>query len=880
VDRAYLGLLARLVDGSRRWAWAVLAAAVLVTAASSYFISTSFAIDTNTGDLLARDLPFRRLSAEFNRVFPQLSNNIVVVIDGQSAGLVRETARKLAHRLKRQPKHFRAVYRPGGGKFFVKNGLLYLSTDQLDQLSNRLSQAQPMIARLASDTSLRGLFTLLGQALAHNAQANANGATSLPGLGRVVTELDKTVRAANRGHFYQFPWQHLIAGKTARGQSRQQFILLTPKMSAQAARPYQPSISAVRRAIQSMHLAAARGVRVRLTGGAMIANDQLRNASNGTNAATVLSLVLVIIVLVLALRDWRMVLATLATLVNGLAWTTAFGLAAIGPFNLISISFAVLFVGLAVDFGIQFCMRYREEFHGVHNLPEALRLTGAEMGAALTLAATAAAISFFSFVPTSYAGIIDLGIIAGSSMFFALFANLTLLPALLTILDARPSAASLRRRLNFSRLPVRRFAWAITALAIVAGLVAIPFMLRVNFNFDPLALENPHAEAVKTFRSLLAHSQRSPYTIELLEPDLASAKRAAARVSKLDVVSQAINLASFIPENQAPKLAIIQRMGVIVPPFTLAGNAAKSPGATELRAALEHFRKDLVSWQRHNAGAALAKPVAALASALGQFLARFGKHPAQLKALEARIMGTLPGELKRLALSLEADKVTLKSLPPDLRARYLGPDGRARVQVFSNLNLNKLSALRRFSSAVRHVAPRATGSPVMLTQGGDAVIGAFRQATATAVILIIVLLLIILRHLLDTLLALAPLVLASLLTVATMQWVGMSFNLANIIVLPLLVGLSVAYGIYFVLRWRNGESMRQVLLSSTPSAIFFSALATMCSFGSLAISSDPAVSMLGLTLTIALGWVLICTLIVLPAILTLVARAEQPVQNP
>jgi hopanoid biosynthesis associated RND transporter like protein HpnN len=851
----------------------VLAAAVLVTAGSSYFISANFAIDTDTGDLLARNLPFRRASAEFNRAFPQLNNTIVVVIDGQSAGIAREAARKLAHRFKRQPKRFSAVYRPGGGKFFIKNGLLYLSTDQLNQLSNRLSKAQPLIARLASDPSLRGLFTLLGQALAHNAK----GGTGLPAIEPVITELNKTVHATTQARFYQFPWQRLIAGKSALGQPRQQFIVLTPKVSAQAARPYQPSISAARHTIQAMHLVAARGVRVRLTGGAMIANDQLRNASNGTNAATALSLVLVIIVLVLALRDWRMVLATLATLVNGLAWTTAFGLAAVGAFNLISISFAVLFVGLAVDFGIQFCMRYREEFRSVHDLPEALRLTGAEMGAALTLAATAAAISFFSFVPTSYAGIIDLGIIAGSSMFFALFANLTLLPALLAILDARPSASSFRRRIDFSRLPVKRFAWGITALAIVAGLVAIPFMLRVNFNFDPLALENPHTEAVTTFRSLLAHSKRSPYTIELLEPDLASAKRAAARVSKLDVVSQAITLASFIPENQAPKLAIVQRMGVIVPPFTLTGNVAKSPpGAAELRAALEHFRKDLAAWRRHNAGAALAKPVAALDSALGRFLAHFGKNPAKLETLEARIIGTLPAELKRLALSLQASRVTLKDLPPALRARYLAPDGRARTQVFSSLNLNKLSALRRFSAAVRQVAPRATGSPVMLTQGGDAVIGAFRQATATAVFLIIVLLLIILRHLLDTLLALAPLVLASLLTVATMQWVGMSFNLANIIVLPLLVGLSVAYGIYFVLRWRNGESMRQVLLSSTPSAIFFSALATMCSFGSLAIASDPAVAMLGLTLTIALGWVLICTLIVLPAILALVARSQQP----
>lgn len=865
---AYIRFLSWLVDRAYRAAWWVLLGAALLTAGSAYFAATHFAVNPDTSGMLSRDLPFQKLDAEFNRAFPNLSQNIVVVVDGQTGGLAREAADRLAHWFEQRPGLFSDVYQPTGGEFFAQNGLLYLEPKALDELSDRLSQAQPFIARLAQDPSLRGLLVLLGQALERQAATGE----SLPGLATIVQELTRTIDGLTSGSFYQLPWEHLMFGEAQAHQTQRQLILVKPRPEANATQPLQHAISAAQQAAQSLGLTHEPGVRVRLTGDAVLDNDQLQTAATGMTFAIFLSLGLILILLLLGLRNWRLVLATLVTLIAGLIWTTAFAIAAVGPFNLISIAFAVLFVGIGVDFGIQFCMRYREDFSYTHNRRTALRLTARNMGGALTLAAVAAAASFYSFVPTSYAGIIDLGIIAGTSMLIALVANLTLLPALIRLLRIYPRASRLKKRLSFAPSLLQRSAWVIIAAAVLVGLAAIPLATQIHFDFDPTHLQDPNSEAVKTFRALLTESELSPYTIEILQPNLAAAQQMAERVSARPTVAQTVTLASFIPEDQADKLDIIQRMSIVIPPFTLLPQTgAKPPDPSALHAALSDFRARLAHWRPPGGQSALSAPIANLRQAIDAYQARFGDHPEKIEELQKRVIGTLPAELDRLRLSLQAHEITLDGLPAELRERYRTPDGRARVQVFSSLNLNRIPELRRFVTQVRDVAPQAIGAPVMLKESGDAVIEAFREASIIAAAAIVVLLLVVLRNLRDTLLALAPLGLAGLLTVGTMKVVAIPFNLANIIVLPLLVGLGVAFGIYFVLRWRSGEPMGKVLLSSTPAAILFSALTTMSSFGSLAIAPDPGVAMLGQTLSIALGWVLVCTLVVLPAVLILVS---------
>lgn len=860
----YVAALIRLVELSRRHAGGLLWLAGALTALSVYYIATHFMLDTDLSKLISSGLPSRQDAAQFDRAFPRLDDTLVVVIDGRTADLATAATGRLNAWLNAHPRPFNDIYAPGAEPFFNRNGLLYLSQPQLEQLGDALSKAEPLIARLARDPSLRGLFGLLNQAVEHTGQPGPQ----LPGLGKVFNQLSNAMDAQLAGRFYEVGWQELTVGETSMLSGRRRFVIVQPHFVYQAAQPAQAAIDAIRAAVRALRLDAAHGVRVRLTGSAALDNDQLHAATAGAGYALVLSLGLIVLMLIIGLRSWRLIVASIATLIAGLIWTTALGLFAFGPFNPISIAFAVLFIGLGIDFGIQFCVRYREALFQGFGRGGAARRVARTMGGALTLAAVAAAASFLSVVPTHYAGVKNLGMIAGIGMIIALFANLTVLPALLTILTRSAPLARFHLRISFAGLPAKRWRRGIILVSIAAGAASIPFAIATRFDFNPIDLQPQNTEAIRTFRDLLKGGNQSPYTIDILTPNGAAADRLAQRLESLPSVSQALTLDSYVPDHQGAKLAAIQSLQIILPPFIFSPAATlPAPGPAALQRALARFRDTLA-----HAVAGGNAPVGsrALLKSLNAFQRRFGHRPAALKTLQQRIIATLPGELRRLQRSLQAQQVSRDDLPKDLKQRYVTPDGRARVQVFSSLDLNNNDALRRFVSEAKSVAPHAVGPAVLLVEGGTVVVQAFLESTLIALALIALIVFVAMRHWLDVLLVLSPLGLSTLLTLAAMELAGLSFDLANIIVLPLLIGLQVAFGIYFVTRFRESADIDEVMRGSTAEAVLFSGLTTMSSFGSLAISPSPGMAILGQSLSIALACVLVATLIVLPAVLAFV----------
>jgi hopanoid biosynthesis associated RND transporter like protein HpnN len=862
--RVYVELLIRLVEFCSRRALWVVVAGVLLSAASVYYAVNHFAITTDTSQALSRDLPFRQMQERFDHAFPQLDGTILVVIDGQTSGLASDAARRLTQWLQQHNGHIEDVYQPGGGDFFRKNGLLYLSTDELWALSDRLSQAQPLISQLSRDPTLPGMMALLEQGLD---RATGSG-PQISGLGALFADLGNAMKAQEQGRYYAIPWDELITGDVAKSGGRRVFVIVKPHLYYEKMQPAQRALDTVREGMRALQLDAAHGVRVRLTGAAALDNEQLRTVSHGTGLAIGLSIGMVLVLLILGLHSARLVIATLVTLLMGLSWTAAFALLATAPLNLISIAFVVLFVGLGVDFGIQFCMRYREEYATHGGRPKALCGTAAGLGSALSLAAVAAAVSFYSFVPTSYAGIVDLGLISGTSMFIALFANLTVLPALLSLMPGTPPRARRVPLIPLWRLPVRRYGRYVAVGAAVIAVGTIPLILNVHFDFNPIHLQNMDTEAVKTFEDLLANSEISPYRIDVLEPDLQHADALAQRLGKLKVVSNAITLDSYVPDDQQQKLPIIRQMALLMPPFVLSTtpNApATQPAA--IRTALNGFETKLLAFANAHPQHALAAPARALAGVIPGYLHYAAASPQRLTVLQQRVLGGLFARLHDLSLSLQATPFTRATLPQSLKRHYVAPSGATRVEVYSTLNLGSNVNMRRFVDAVRAVAPNATGAPVMLVEGGRAVVDAFVEASLISLVLIVLLLLISLQSVVDMFMVLIPLGFAALLMVAAMELSGLSFNLANIIVLPLLIGLGVAFGIYLVVRWRNGVDITQLLRTSTPGAVLYSALTTMSSFGSLAVAGDPGMAVLGKTLLLALTAVLVSILILLPVLL-------------
>ncbi|HEX6842644.1 MAG TPA: MMPL family transporter, partial [Stellaceae bacterium] len=740
-----------------------------------------------------------------------------------------------------------------------QNGLLFLSKQNVQDFADQIISAQPLIGTLAADPSLRGVFDALDLA----AQGAAQGGIDTAGVDTAFAAVDDAAKAALAGQRRRLSWQNLLTGEKPEQNELRRFIQTQPVLDYTALEPARRATDAIHAAARELGLTAEHGARVRVTGSPALSDAEFSTLRQGAERSTALSIGLLCLWLLLALRSLRLFLAIVTTLIVGLIACGVFAVGAIGPLNPISAAFAVLFVGLAIDFGIQFSVRYRDERHRVDDHGPALRATVEGIGGPLVVAAAATAVGFFAFAPTDYTGVRDLGLIAGVGMVIALVLNMTLLPALLTLL--RPPGE--RRAVGFARAAaldhaLLRHRGGVTIAAALLGLAAIATLPWLRFDFNPLHLQNPHEEAVSTLFDLMKDPNTTPYTIDLLEPSLAQATALADRLSKLPEVSQAVTAASYVPEDQDEKLAILQDAAMLLGPTLSPPIVKPAPDNNEILAAIRRCADHVKT-----AAAKGSQSAARLAQTLDAVLAR---GAAIVPLLKINLAAGVEQRINDLRLALQAQPVTLETLPPELKGEWVAADGQARIEVFPKGDTSDNEVLRRFASAVQKIAPDATGTPITIQESARTVTRAFFLAGIIAIAAIAVLLTVVLRRAHDVALVLAPLLLAGLLTLATSVLVGLPLNFANIIALPLLLGIGVAFDIYFVMRWRAGFG--DLLQSSTARAILFSALTTGTAFGSLALSNHPGTSEMGKLLTLALFYTLLCTFFVLPALLGPVRR--------
>jgi hopanoid biosynthesis associated RND transporter like protein HpnN len=658
---------------------------------------------------------------------------------------------------------------------------------------------------------------------------------------------------------------------------RRRFILTKPQLDYSKPFPAEVAMKEARRLAKNLHLTEDNGVRVRLTGDAALEYEELLSVTRGAGIAGILALIMVGIVLFLGLGSPRLVLTTLVTLIMGLIWTASFAAAAVGHLNLISVAFAVLYIGLSVDYAIHFCLRYKELIQQGVPHSTALEQTARDIGSSLVLCSLTTAIGFYAFIPTVFEGVAELGLISGTGMFISLIANLTVLPALLSLIPLAPDTLSVkpaRKGVAAKLLAMpNRNGRLIRTAALVIGLGASLLLPHVSFDNNPMNLRDPDSESVVTFKELLAQSKNSPWTLNVLASSRDAAESFAHSLSELEPVDMSLTLEKFVPTDQEEKLAIIEEIELIVGPEISESSNQPPLNAEEQIGSLRDFSATLENYIITMPAAPPSKVASRLHDTLSRFLAELRTQDPAMRAqtlgnLQTSLLSSLPARLDALATSLEAEEVTREDLPEDLRVHWVSKDDHYRVTVFPRENLNDSAAMRRFVTAVRTVAPDAIGFPVIYLEAGDAVVKAFKQAFLMALVAVTVLLLILLRPKSDTLLVLLPLLLAGVLTGAASVVVKIPFNFANVIALPLLLGIGVDSGIHMVHRMRAAPPAGgQVLETSTARAVLYSSLTTICSFGNLAVSPHRGMASMGVLLTIGIGFTLICTLVVLPALM-------------
>ena len=659
--------VSRTVALSVRWAWLVILAAVALTAVTGNHAARNLSINSDTRDMIDAEVAFRQNDDAFDAAFPQFENFILIVIDGPSPERVELAARRLERRIVAEGALFRTVYRPGSEEFFQRNGLLFLGVDELSALADRLAEAQPFLGKLVEDPTLRGFFGVMELALSQDDPTAAQAA--LP----VLRAMAEVAEAQQRGRPRDLSWQGLLAGEAmAMGRA---VLIVQPELDYASLKPAEAAIEKLRGLAALVRAEYGLPLSFRLTGPIALDHEELESAELGGRTAGILSLVLVSFLLTVGVRSVVPVIATAITLLMGLIWTAAFATVAIGQLNIISVAFAVLFIGLGVDFGIHFSLRYREEARRTGDRRTALPLAGGAVAGGLILSALSAAAGFYSFLPTDYRGLAELGLIAGSGMFIALFANLTVLPALLSVMPMRIRNAGEAVPASPLAVPVQRWSRYVVAGAILAGIGAAALAPWARFDFNPLNLKDPETESVSTFYDLAADPEIPVYTIDLLAENLAAADAAAGRLADVAEVGAAVTLSSFVPEDQDEKLTIIDDLAIFMGPALGRPNYTLT-GRMQRRAALDSLDRQLAIVAVKDRGE-LSVAVARLRASL----ASIGEDDETLAFLEGRLLVNLSAAIERLTAALSASPVTFESLPDELRQRWLTPDGRARVEV-------------------------------------------------------------------------------------------------------------------------------------------------------------------------------------------------------
>ena len=881
VESKMNGQLVRWVRWVHLHASIVLTVLAIITLACGFHAVTRLGINSDNVTLVADDLPARQSYLEFARNFPNIENVMLVVVDGETPEIAREATEILRQALAGRPDLFRDVYIPGFGDFFETHGLLYRDLGDLDAVVTQISQFQPILMALERELTIANLAFLIRSALEQGAETDA----SLYDFSVLLDLMSDATAEAYREFPLAISWEEILLRGSDIKPAKQWTIVVDPVLDFGSIFAAAAPMTEIRRITEARGLVDQQGVRVRLTGNPVINYEEMVGLLWEIGFGGVLTFGFVVLVLTRALRSFRLVVASVITLLVGLVWTASFATAAVGSLNLVSVAFAILFIGLGVDFAIHLGMAYinglRDSLATRRNPdPHLAAISHAvdQVGRAFVICTITTAVGFYVFIPTDNAGVAELGLIAGSGMILNFFLTMTLLPALL----ASPLRLDLKADFP-ERMSLRQGGWiALTRWPrVITGCAAVLLAwgawqsMKVEFDANVVGMRDPGTQSVETFNEMLeASGTLSPWPMDTVAEDLQAAERIGREVEQLEVVEVALTLLDYVPRDQDEKLVSLRDVGHLLhaPGGTPSQQAA--PSTTEQIEALRALRDTLRARGLDQESSAPAGSMATLRARLDEFL-RLVEHDteveATLKNLQTVLLEGLPDQLHRLREATRVEEVELDDLPQQLRDRMLTPDGRARVQIFPAEQMSDEAAFTRFAREVQRVVPAATGLPMNMVAFAEATHSSFREALVAAIGLITLFLFMLWRRSVPVALVLAPLLLSNLLTIGVMSATGIAFNFVNVVVVPLLLGIGVDSGIHLVHRAdtlaRSGDG--DLLSSTTARAVFYSALTTTLSFGTLALSSHQGVASLGVVLSFGMIFTIFSNLVVLPCLLAL-----------
>ncbi len=863
----------------------ILTTALLLSVCSVIFTQQKMELLTGRDDLMPKNASFqvdyRAYRAEFGD-----QEEIVAVIESEDAEKSTRAADALYERLNREKGVFREVFYPGGLSYFRKNGLLFMPLEDIRNLRNTLTMAAPVLKDLAAAPSVQTLFTSLtrqiDEYIAHPSEE------SLRSLTFMLSTLDKGFKGFDGKHS-ALSMDSFLKGSSdgkpsmIENAGKQQVITILPVKEQDSFVPAEKAITSVRTALsETLKKPEFKGISAGLTGVPVLEYEEMATSQRDMEIATVLSLSLTVILLLFTFRGLLNVIAAMVSLIVGICVSFGFATAVIGHLNILSMVFAIMLIGLGVEYGIQVVLRYQEELKlGASGL-EAIETGLAANVRSIIMAAATVALAFATFALTDFKGISELGIIAAGGVVICVITTFTVLPAMLILLE--------RFRKNGHQAPITRFQASehpllktlfnnprtVTAVTLLLSLVCVYPTIKTRFDYNLMNLQAKGLQSVEYAYKLMRSKENSGYFAVVTARDKGDARQLTERLEKLPAVDHVVSLLALVPDRQGEKLtelaALRQVMNQVRPvPYE------ENLRPMELPAVFENFHGRVQKLKRtlEERKAAEARPVAAFLTTLDGFFASLEKEKdrnalGMLREFQGGMFAQLPDKLRMLKESLEAAPVSEADLPGQLKQRFVGKNGKLLLQVAAKKEIFEREPLEEFVKQVKTVMPNATGEPVMVYESLTVLRDSYLRAFGYAFIGIAVILLINFKSIRFALIGSLPLAAGLLLMVGGMWLAGISFNSANIIVLPLILGVGIDSAIYIINRYRQGdESPATVAMSSAGIGVFLNALTILFSFGALMVSHHQGVFSIGAVMSLGMVASVAVFLAFLPALLSL-----------
>ncbi|CAN5321553.1 MMPL family transporter [soil metagenome] len=842
-----------VVNLAMRWPVAVLAVTLVLVGVSIWLAQSKMQYRTQRNDLLSADKECQKRWQKFVNAFGE-DDDLVIVVKGTDNARMKSAADALATRLTARPDQFDRVFHQLDLTPLHSRSLQYLSPEEIKAISQRLDGMGTLLGPLAPFSwQLLSLESLLTQAQAHPVtDAQRDLQKLVPSL---IDSAAKTLRDPNA---YQSPWSLTPpAGDESKLTEPQYFLTPDSRLLTVLARPRADSSSftPVQDActLANSILAELRpqypDLEFGLTGLPVLETDEMAASDADSTAASWYALAGVAILYFVVYRGFRYPLLTVSTLLIGTCFALGWATITVGHLNILSATFAVMIIGMG-DYGVLWVTHYDEERRRGATMEAAQLHTAIHAGPGILIAALTAALAFFATLVADFQAVAELGWIAGCGMLFCAMACLTWLPAVIVLVERRAKPRAVRTIAvkddiflpELAAQPRRTISIALVILAACALLA-----IFVKYDANLLHLQADGLDSVKWERELMAHSADATWDAVSLTPSREAALAMKAKYDATPGISRVVEAASLVPgefdRKRSTLLAIQQKLSAL--PTTIPVDSASDiPNLIQLlgRTGDQELKSLLTTLPPREA------------------LERLRQFDRQLRL-------DLYEKLKHLRAVSEPRAITASDLPPSLKERYVA-EGTWLVRAFAAESLWDIESLQRFTQTIHTVDPDATGKSFRTLEGLQQMKAGFLRAGVAALLVIIVVLWLDFRNVAGVLLGLLPLGAGLVVTLAGLVLLDMPLNPANLIALPLIIGVGLDNGVHVLHDYFDKRNDGPYRLSRvTGRGIFVSALTTILGFGTLMIARHRGMASLGFTLALGVTACMTVALIVLPALL-------------